>query len=84
MRQLILTGMMTTTCVYVIAGLFFGAWFLRRGVEQKDAVAAASRWWVRCLWLPGCVLIWPWLAMTCVRRKPESGAKTSRSMEESR
>jgi hypothetical protein len=46
---------------YLSLGLVFAAWFLTKGVGRMDPAAKEAKWWVRLLWLPGVMVLWPQL-----------------------
>ena len=54
--------------VYGAVGLVFAALFLWKGVEDIDAGARGAGIGFRMLIAPGCVALWPLLAMKWVRR----------------
>ena len=54
--------------LYVAAGVFFAAAFLWRGVSLVDAGARGAGVGFRLLIAPGCVAMWPVLALAWRRR----------------
>lgn len=53
--------------VYLVCGLAFAAWFVGGGVARIDSLAVTARWWVRAVWVPGVVGVWPVLLWIVVR-----------------
>jgi hypothetical protein len=53
---------------YLIVGLLFGLAFVTVGVTRIDPAARRTTAWFRLLILPGCVALWPVLAVKWVRR----------------
>lgn len=49
--------------LYVTAGAMFAVAFLSRGVHQVDPAARGASLGFRLLLFPGCVALWPYLAM---------------------
>lgn len=47
--------------VYCLTGLGAAGWYLRRAVSQADESAAGASWQTKALWLPGLIVLWPWL-----------------------
>lgn len=54
--------------LYVTLGAIFAPGFVFLWIKRLDPVAARARIAVRCLWLPGCVLTWPFLLYFLLRR----------------
>lgn len=55
--------------IYLLTGLFFGLFFITRGIYQVDEAAEGTGWGFRLLILPGVIALWPvllqkWLKST--------------------
>jgi hypothetical protein len=48
---------------YALAGLLFGVWFVTTRLGRFDPAARGTSVWFRLLLLPGCVALWPLLAV---------------------
>ena len=46
---------------YLFIGLFYGIWFITKGIGKVDKAANSSGWGLRLLWLPGSIAMWPFL-----------------------
>ena len=57
------------TAVYALAGLAFGLAFVTVGVTRIDHAAHGTSWVFRAIILPGCVALWPLLAVKWARTK---------------
>jgi hypothetical protein len=44
---------------YTSLGLLVGLWLLGFGLARFDNKAAQAPWWVKLLWLPGMLALWP-------------------------
>lgn len=57
---------------YALLGAVVGAWFVLRGAGMIDPLAARTGIRVRWIWLPGAVMLWPWVVVRCfaTRRSP--------------
>lgn len=53
---------------YLTAGALFGGWFVVVGVARFDPAAKGTTPVFRLLILPGCVTLWPALAMKWLMR----------------
>lgn len=62
--------------VYVLVGLIFAAHFLTRSIARYDSVANGSPMRFRLIILPGCVGLWPVLAVQMKRRGASSSENT--------
>lgn len=54
--------------LYLLLGAIFAPGFVFFWIKRLDPVAAHASMIVRCLWLPGCVLTWPFLLYFLLRR----------------
>ncbi len=54
--------------LYVIAGLLFGVYFVVRAHKNIDASAQGASIWVRLLWLPAAIALWPVLIKRLLSR----------------
>lgn len=61
-------GLTMLLVVYGLAGVVFAALFLWKGVDILDGGARGTGLGFRMLIAPGCVALWPLLAMRWVRR----------------
>jgi uncharacterized membrane protein YphA (DoxX/SURF4 family) len=55
--------------LYLLLGLFFGLWFVFRGVQKIDPGMANAKWSMRMILLPGSLALWPVLLRKYLRRK---------------
>lgn len=55
--------------LYLSLGVLFAPGFLLFWVKRLDPVAARASIAVRGLWLPGCVLTWPFLLCLLFSRR---------------
>jgi hypothetical protein len=62
-------AVLVVIALYLACGLVFATWFVGGGVGRIDRLAAAARWWVRAVWAPGVVGMWPVLLWIVVRGK---------------
>lgn len=62
--EVIVTG----GAVYALVGLLFGVWFVTIGVTRFDPAARGTSPLFRLLILPGCVALWPLLAVKRLTR----------------
>jgi hypothetical protein len=60
--------------LYLAVGLAFGLFFAWRWVERVDPSAHSGTWGFRCLIVPGCTALWPWLALRLLWRGKEGRA----------
>lgn len=60
----------TAVSVYAALGLAFGVAFVLFGVSRIDPAARRGSVGFRLLILPGCVALWPWLALRWRRGGP--------------
>lgn len=58
--------------IYALVGIVVGGWFVLRGAGRIDPLAAKTGLSVRWIWLPGAVMLWPWVIVRCgrARRSP--------------
>jgi hypothetical protein len=47
--------------IYFLSGALFGLYFIFSGCGRIDAGASSAGLWVRLMWLPAAVLLWPFL-----------------------
>jgi len=52
--------------VYLLLGVCFALWFITKGVERIDKVAADSDWKPKILWFPASAALWPILMKKCL------------------
>jgi hypothetical protein len=64
---------LSVLAVYAACGLVLGLWFVARGVARIDPLGAEAVWWVRAVWLPGAVGVWPVLLMKVARLGARKG-----------
>ena len=57
---------------YFAIGLIFGLWFVTAGLSRFDSAADQSTWSFRVLILPGCMALWPLLALRIRSRHKEA------------
>ena len=56
---------------YLLAGLFFGVWFVFRGVQKIDGGMEGGSWKLRLLLLPGSMALWPLLLKKYLQKNQE-------------
>ena len=62
---------LTICAYYLLLGLAFGLGFVARGYRVIAPAAAGASLWLRCIWLPAAILLWPLLAVKWWRaRRP--------------
>lgn len=55
---------------YATIGLLIACAMLLGGLKRLDAVAAAAPWYVKCLFVPGIVALWPLVLHRAAGRRP--------------
>ena len=60
--------------VYAAVGLLFGCWFVIKGVGKIDANANNASWFLRLMWLPGALALWPILLRKIAQTPPPHDA----------
>jgi hypothetical protein len=45
--------------MYLLSGVLFAIFFLRRGMQKIDAAVHGSSWGFRFIILPGIIVFWP-------------------------
>jgi hypothetical protein len=60
--------------LYLALGLVFGVVFVSRMVGRFDPSARSGTLGFRILILPGCAVLWPWLALRLLRPRREGHA----------
>lgn len=56
--------------LYLLIGLLFGAYFVVRGHASIDSSAQGASIWVRLLWLPASIALWPVLIKRLMKGAP--------------
>ncbi len=56
---------------YFLIGFAFAVPFVAVGCKRHDPVAAATRWPVRAVWLPGAAALWPLLLVRWMKGGPQ-------------
>ncbi|MEM7001008.1 MAG: hypothetical protein AAF529_09480 [Pseudomonadota bacterium] len=52
---------------YLVGGLLFGGWFFINGHVRLDPSSQNAAWHTRLLWVPGAILLWPFLVKKTIR-----------------
>lgn len=58
---------------YLVGGLMFGGWFFVNGHTRLDPTSQDAAWYTRLLWVPGAILLWPFL-INKTRKSARGGA----------
>lgn len=53
--------------LWLAIGLLFGIAFVVRGINRVDSASASSKWGLRLILIPGCLVFWPRLLQLWVR-----------------
>lgn len=56
-------------CVYMCIGTVMAVWFAAKGFGTIDEAAGKATWWVRMVWMPGVVAIWPVLISKLIHQR---------------
>lgn len=54
--------------IYFLIGFVFGVWFVVNGAGLMDEIAKGANWKLKLLWLPGALLLWPFLIGKIAKR----------------
>ena len=53
--------------IYAAIGGLVSGWFYISGYRRIDRSSIGARWYTRLLWVPGAVLLWPWVVAKAIR-----------------
>ncbi|MFT6328217.1 MAG: hypothetical protein ACJAYN_000136 [Bermanella sp.] len=59
--------MLTASLIYLLIGIMFAIVFFVIGYRKIDPSAAGTPWFVRLLWTPAALAIWPILIIKWLR-----------------
>ena len=61
--------MVAATLIYLLIGIVFAIVFFAVGYRKIDPSAAGTPWFVRLLWTPAALAIWPILIVKWLRSR---------------
>lgn len=59
--------MATLILVYLLIGILFALAFFAVGYRKIDPSAESARWYVRLMWMPAALALWPLLLKKWLR-----------------
>lgn len=59
MMEKVITFILLAVAIYLVLGLLFSLFFLRKGLTKVDASTEGTNWIFKLLILPGLLVFWP-------------------------